>query len=94
MEALANGVEELRRAHTGDVETTAQVKATLQRTLLASSQLEMRLGHIETMQMQVRTGAEEAKAASERALLQATCLREEQQKTNAQMLQVIGGTST
>ena len=75
--------EELRRAHTGDVETTAQVKASLQRTLSALSQLEMRLGHAEIMQMQARTAAEEAKAASKRALLQAAGLKEEQQKTTA-----------
>ena len=29
MQALASGVEELRRARTGDIETTAQIKATL-----------------------------------------------------------------
>ena len=90
MQALASGVEELRRARTGDVETMAQVKATLQRTLSASSQLEMRLGHAEMTQMQARTAAEEAKAASERALLQAARLKEEQQKTTAQVSQVIG----
>ena len=44
MQELASGVEALRRARQGDVETTAQVQATLQRTLSASSSLEMRLG--------------------------------------------------
>ena len=47
MQQLASGVEELRRARASDVETTAQVQATLQRTLSASSSLEMRLGQTE-----------------------------------------------
>ena len=42
------------------------------------------------MQMQARTTAKEAKAASKRALLQAARLKEEQQKTTAQVSQVIG----
>ena len=46
MQGLASGVEELRRARAGDVETIAQVQATLQRTLSASSSLEMRLGPV------------------------------------------------
>ena len=90
MQALASGAEELRRAHTGDVETTTQVKATLQQTLLASSQLEMRLEHVEIMKMQARTTVKEVKATSEHALLQAKRLKEEQQKTTVQVSQVIG----
>ena len=45
-------------------------------------------------QMQARTIAEEAKAASECALLQAARLKEEQQKTTAQVSQGNRGTST
>ena len=85
MQALASGVEELRCAHTGDVEMTAQVKVTLQQTLLASRQLEMRLGHAEMMHLQARTIAKEAKAASKRALLQVAHLKEERQKTTRQV---------
>ena len=87
---MASGVKELRRAHIGDVETMAQVKGILQWTFSASSQLEMRLGHAKMMQMKARTATEEAKVASERALLQAARLKEEQQKTTAQVSQVIG----
>ena len=47
MQQLASGVEELRRAWAGDVETTAQVQATLQWTLSASSSLEMQMGQTE-----------------------------------------------
>ena len=65
MQQLAIGVEELRRARVGDVETMAQVQATLQRTLSASSSLEMRLGQTEEQQVRARATAEEAKRASE-----------------------------
>ena len=41
-------------------------------------------------QMQARTTVEEAKVVSEHALLQAARLKEEQQKTTAQVSQVIG----
>ena len=51
MQALASGIKELRHACTGNVEMMAQVKATLQQTLSASSQLEMRLGHAKMTQM-------------------------------------------
>ena len=44
MQELASGVEGLRRTRAGDVETTAQVQAMLQRTLSTSSSLEMRVG--------------------------------------------------
>ena len=40
MQQLASGVEALHRARASDVETTAQVQATLQRTLSASSSIE------------------------------------------------------
>ena len=43
MQELASGVEALRRARASDVETTAQVQATLQRTISASSSMEYRL---------------------------------------------------
>ena len=54
MQALASGIEELRCARTGDVKTMTQIKATLQWTLSAWSQLEMWLGHAKMMQMQAR----------------------------------------
>ena len=54
MQGLASGVEELRRARASDVETIAQVQATLQRTLFASSSLEMRLGQTEEQQTRAR----------------------------------------
>ena len=65
MQGLASGVEELRRARAGDVETIAQVQATLQWTLSTSSSLEMRLGQIEEQQAHARVAIEEAKRASE-----------------------------
>ena len=77
MQELASGVEALRRARAGDVETTAQVQATLQRTLFASSSLEMRVGQTEEQQAQARVAVEEAKRASEQALSQAALLRAE-----------------
>ena len=54
MQGLASGVEELWRARAGDVETIAQVQATLQRTLSASSSLEMRVGQTEEQQARAR----------------------------------------
>ena len=89
MQELATGVEELRCARAGDVETTAQVQATLQRTLSASSSLEMRLGQTEAQQAHARAAAEEAKRASEQALSQAAILRAEQEKTTTQISQVL-----
>ena len=89
MQQLATGVEELRRARVGDVETTAQVQATLQRTLSASSSLEMRLGQTEEQQARARATAEEAKRASEQALTQAAMLRAEQEKMTTQISQVL-----
>ena len=89
MQGLASGVEELRRARAGNVETTTQVQATLQRTLSASSSLEMRLGQTEEQQARARATAEEAKRASEQALSQAAILRVEQEKTTTQISQVL-----
>ena len=89
MQELASGVEALRRARQGDVETTAQVQATLQRTLSASSSLEMRLGQTEEQQARARAAAEEAKRASEQALTQAEILRKEQEKTTTQISQAM-----
>ena len=77
MQQLAIGVEELWRARAGDVETTAQVQATLQRTLSALSSFEMRLGQMEEQQACAHAAAEEAKRASEQALNQAAMLRAE-----------------
>ena len=64
MQGLASGVEELRCARVGDVETTTQVQATLQWTLSVSSSLEMRVRQTEEQQVQARVVAEEAKQAS------------------------------
>ena len=61
MQELASGVEELRRARAGDVKTTAQVQATLQRTLSASSSLEMRLGQTEAQQAHARAAQKRRK---------------------------------
>ena len=47
MQSLAADIEELRRTRAGDVETTVQLQQTLQRTLSASSSLEMRVGQTE-----------------------------------------------
>ena len=73
----------------GELESTAQVKDVLQRTLSTSSSLEMRLGQAETEQAQMRSAAEEAKAASERAIAQATRLREEQERTSQQVTDLL-----
>ena len=86
MQSLASGVETLRRARVADVETTAQVQATLQRTLSASSSLEARMEQAELSQAQAQSAAAEAHLASQRALQQAARLEEEQMKT-AQQLQ-------
>ena len=48
----------------------------------ASSLLEAQLGQAESEQMQMRSAAEEAKAASNRAIAQAQRLREEQEWTS------------
>ena len=66
----------------GELETTAQVKETLQRTMFASSLLEAQLGQAEIEQAQMRSVAKKAKAASHRALEQAARLREEQKWTS------------
>ena len=89
MQGLASGMEALRRARVGDVETTAQVQATLQRTLSASSSLEMRLGQTEEQQARARAAAEEARRASEQALSQAAMLRAEQERTTTQISQAL-----
>ena len=81
MQSLASGVETLRRARAADVETTAQVQATLQRTLSASSSLEARMEQAELSQAQAQSAAAEAHIASQRALQQAARLEEEQMKT-------------
>ena len=69
----------------GKLESTAQVKESLQRTMSASSILEARLRQAETEQAQMHSAAEEAKVASDRAILQAQRLREEQEKTAQQV---------
>ena len=70
MQSLAMRIEEMRRQQICEVETTAQVQATLQRTLSASSSLEMRVGQMEVQQAQARAVVEEARQASKRALQQ------------------------
>ena len=47
MQSLAMGIEVVRRQQIGEVETIAQVHTTLQRTLSACSNLEMRVGQTE-----------------------------------------------
>ena len=79
----------MRVERIGELESTAQVKDVLQRTLSASSSLEMRLGQVETEQTQMRSAAEGAKAASERAIAQATRLREEQERTSQQVTDLL-----
>ena len=58
MQQLASGVEALHRARASDVETTAQVQATLQRTLSASSSIEMRLEQTAEEQKKAKAAAE------------------------------------
>ena len=89
MQTLASGVEDLHRARAGDVETTAQIQRTLQRTLSASGDLEMRVGQAEQSQAQARAAAEEARMASERALQRAAQLQMEQEKTSQQVTQTL-----
>ena len=68
MQSLATGIEVLRRTRARDVKTTTKLKQTLQRTLSASSSLEMRVGQTEQQQTQTVVTAVEAKKASEQAL--------------------------
>ena len=89
MQTLASGVEQLHRARAGDVETTAQIQRTLQRTLSTSGDLEQRVGQAEQTQAQARAAAEEARQASERALQRAAQLQMEQEKTSQQMTQTL-----
>ena len=85
MQSLASGVETLRRARAADLETSAQVQATLQRTLSTSSSLEARMEQAELSQAQAKSAAAEAHLASQRALQQAARLEEEQAKTASQL---------
>ena len=89
MQGLASEMESLRQARAGDVETTAQVQATLQRTLSASSSLEARMGYTEEQQARARAAYEEARRASEQALSQAAMLRAEQERTTTQISEVL-----
>ena len=89
MQSLATSIEELRRTQAGDVETTSQLQKSLQRTLSASSSLEMRVGQTEQQQTQVAVAAVEAKRASEEALSQASRLQEEQQKVKQEVSTVL-----
>ena len=82
MEQLSRGMEQMRMERAGELETTAQVKETLQRTMSASSLLEAQLGQAETEQAEMRSVGEEAKATSDCALEQAACLHEEQEQTS------------
>ena len=58
MQSLATRMEELRRTQAGNVEAIAQVQQTLQRTLSASSSLEMHVGQAEAQQSQARAVAD------------------------------------
>ena len=89
MEQLSRGMEEMRVARAGELETTAQVKEGLQRTMSASSVLEARLGQAESEQMQMHSTAEQAKMASDRAIAQAQRLKEEQEKTTQQVTDIL-----
>ena len=81
MQELASGMEALRRARASDVETTAQVQATLQRTISASSSMEFRLEQTAEEQRKAREAAEEARQASAMALERAAQLKREQERT-------------
>ena len=87
MQSLASGVETLQRARVVDEEKSAQVQATLERTLSVSSSLEARLEQAEVSQAQARTAAAEAHISSQRALQQAARLQEEQTKITEQLQQ-------
>ena len=89
MQQLASGVEALRRAHASDVETTAQVQATLQRTMSASSSIEFRLEQTAEEQRKAKAAAEEARQASVVALQKAAELKMEQDRTTQQIEQTI-----
>ena len=89
MEKLASGVEALHRARASDVETTAQVQATLQRTLSASSSIEYRLEQTAAEQQKAKAAAEEARQASAVALQRAAELKMEQDRTTQQIEQTI-----
>ena len=86
---LSRGMEQMRIEQAGELETTAQVKETLVRTMSASSSLEARLGQAEMQQAQMQSAAEEAKAASERAIAQAQHLSQEQEKTAQQVTSML-----
>ena len=89
MQTLASGVEALHRARASDVETTAQVQATLQRTLSASSSIEFRLEQTAEEQKKAKAAADEAKQASAMALERAAQLQMEQERTTQQIEQTI-----
>ena len=89
MQTLASGVEQLHCARAGDVETTAQIQRTLQRTLSASGDLEMRVSQAKQSQAQARAAADEARMASESALQRAAQLQMEQEKTSQQVTQTL-----
>ena len=89
MAQLSRGMEEMRVARAGELETTTQVKEGLQRTMSASSVLEARWGQAESAQMQMRSTAEQAKSASERAMEQAQRLKEEQDATTQQVTELL-----
>ena len=55
----------------------------------ASSLLEVRLGQAESEQMQMRSTAEQAISTSERAIVQAQRLKEEQEKTTQQVTEIL-----
>ena len=66
----------------GEVESTAQVKAVLQRMMSASSSLEMWLGQAKVEQEQARSAAKTAMEATQHVLAQAEQLKVEQAYTS------------
>ena len=85
MQALSQEMERLRVERAGEMESTAQVKEALHRTMSASSVIEQRLGQTEIQQEQAKSAVEAAMEASQRAIAQASQLKAEQDKTAEQM---------
>ena len=82
-------MEQMRQERPGEMESTTQVQATLQRTISVSSELAMRMGQAELSQQQARSIAESAMETSKKALVQAAKLKEEQDKTAQQVSEIL-----
>ena len=80
--ALSQEMEQMRKDYIGEMESTIQVKATLQRSLSASSSLEMRIGQAEAQQEHAHSVVKVTMETSERAIAQATQLKAEQERTS------------